>query len=78
MGLYYTCCQLSRMGWNVMPTTRNARGIDVIVYNRDGTEFIGVQVKELSIRRPVICFIELLGTALLVDLRRFQSHQEMR
>jgi len=41
------------MGWNVMPTARNARGIDIIAYNRKGTEFIGIQVKTLSKRNPV-------------------------
>ncbi|MDD3519121.1 MAG: hypothetical protein PHQ14_12300 [Chromatiales bacterium] len=53
MGLYYACYRLSRMGWNVMPTARNARGIDIIAYNGDGTDFIGVQVKALSKRNPV-------------------------
>ncbi|MBW1728622.1 MAG: hypothetical protein JRJ62_13835 [Deltaproteobacteria bacterium] len=53
IGLYYTCYRLSRMGWNVMPTARNARGIDIIAYNRKGTEFIGIQVKTLSKRNPV-------------------------
>jgi len=41
------------MGWNVMPTARNARGIDLVAYNSDGTHFIGVQVKALSKRYPV-------------------------
>lgn len=41
------------MGRNVMPTARNARGIDIIAYNKKGTEFIGVQVKSLSKRNPV-------------------------
>ena len=31
-----------------MPTARNARGIDIIAYNKNGTRFIGVQVKALS------------------------------
>ena len=53
IGLYYVCYQLSRMGWNVMPTARNARGIDIIAYNKSGTKFIGVQVKTLSARNPV-------------------------
>ena len=53
IGLYYACYRLSRMGWNVMPTARNARGIDIIAYNRKGTEFIGIQVKTLSKRNPV-------------------------
>jgi len=36
-----------------MPTARNARGIDIIAYNKSGTEFIGVQVKALTKRNPV-------------------------
>ena len=27
VGLYYICYELSRLGWNVLPTSRNARGI---------------------------------------------------
>lgn len=53
IGLYYACYKLSCMGWNVMPTARNARGIDIIAYNKSGTKFIGVQVKALSKRNPV-------------------------
>jgi len=52
-GLYYVCYRLSCMGWNVMPTARNARGIDIVAYNRDGSRFIGIQVKALSKRDPV-------------------------
>ncbi|MDE0145390.1 MAG: hypothetical protein OXI53_02385 [Nitrospira sp.] len=36
-----------------MPTARNARGIDIIAYNKSNTRFIGVQVKSLSKRNPV-------------------------
>jgi hypothetical protein len=53
IGMYYACYRLSCMGWNVMPTARNARGIDIIAYNSIGSEFIGVQVKTLSKRNPV-------------------------
>lgn len=53
IGMYYACYKLSCMGWNVMPTARNARGIDIIAYNKSGTEFIGVQVKSLTKRNPV-------------------------
>jgi hypothetical protein len=53
VGLYYCCYRLSLLGWNVMPTARNARGVDIIAYNRDATKFIGVQVKALSKRDPV-------------------------
>ena len=53
IGLYYTCYRLSKMGWNVMPTARNARGIDIIAYNSEATAFVGIQVKTLSKRSPV-------------------------
>lgn len=53
IGLYYACYKLSRKGWNVMPTARNARGIDIIAYNKNGTRYIGVQVKALSKRTAV-------------------------
>jgi hypothetical protein len=35
VGLYYVCYQLAKRGWNVMPTSRNARSVDVIIYNHD-------------------------------------------
>lgn len=53
VGLYYCCYHLSLLGWNVMPTTRNARGIDIVAYSRDGQRFLGIQVKALSKRDPV-------------------------
>ena len=53
VGLYYTCYKLSKMGWNVMPTSRNARGIDIVAYNSDGSCFKGIQVKSLSKKNPV-------------------------
>lgn len=28
VGLYYACYGLSQNGWNVMPTARNAKGVD--------------------------------------------------
>lgn len=53
VGLYYCCHKLSLLGWNVMPTARNARGVDLIAYSEDASRFIGVQVKALSKRAPV-------------------------
>ena len=53
VGLYYCCYRLSLLGWNVMPTARNARGVDIIAYSRDASRFVGVQVKSLSKRNPV-------------------------
>lgn len=59
VGLYWTCYQLSRRGWNAMPTARNARGVDIIAYNQDCTLTISIQVKTLSKKSPVP-----LGTSL--------------
>ena len=36
-----------------MPTSRNARGIDIIAYSTDSPRFVKVQVKALSKRNPV-------------------------
>ncbi|RMG66285.1 MAG: hypothetical protein D6715_07360 [Calditrichaeota bacterium] len=52
-GLYFACYRLSLLGWNAMPTSRNARGIDVIAYSRNGKRFLAIQVKSLSKRAPV-------------------------
>lgn len=53
VGLYYVCYRLSLLGWNVMPTSRNARGVDIIAYSQDASSKIAVQVKALSKRAPV-------------------------
>ena len=52
-GLYFAAWHLSRRGWHVMPTVRNARGSDLIVTNSDETLYFGVQSKALSKRVPV-------------------------
>lgn len=57
-GLNYASWQLSRRGWHVMPTIRNARGSDLIVTDGDETIF-GVQSKALGKRNAVP-----LGTSL--------------
>ena len=53
VGLFYVCYTLSRLGWNVMPTARNARGIDILIYSQDATRTQSIQVKALSRRSPV-------------------------
>jgi len=58
-GLYYCCYHLSLLGWNVMPTARNARGVDIVTYSQDATRKLAIQVKALSKRNPVP-----LGTSL--------------
>jgi hypothetical protein len=52
-GLFYTAWQLTRRGWHVMPTIRNARGSDLIVVNDDETVFLGVQSKAVSKRNAI-------------------------
>jgi len=52
-GLYYVAYRLSLLAWNVMPTARNARGMDLIAYDSTGKDFRGIQVKALSRRSAV-------------------------
>ncbi|MGH7137422.1 MAG: hypothetical protein ACREHD_16890 [Pirellulales bacterium] len=53
VGLFYVCYRLSRFGWNVMPTARNARGVDIVIYSQDSTRKHTIQVKTLSKGSPV-------------------------
>lgn len=46
IGLFYVCHQLSLKGWNVLPTSRNTRGIDIIAY-KDSAPVL-IQIKTLS------------------------------
>ena len=48
VGLYFVAYRLSQMGWNVMPTARNARGIDLLAYDATANSKLGIQVKTLS------------------------------
>ena len=51
-GLYYICYELSKRGWNVLTTSRNARGVDIIIYDQQGKETHTIQVKSLSEKNP--------------------------
>jgi hypothetical protein len=53
VGLYFAAYRLSQMGWNVMPTSRNARGVDILAYDMRAQIYLGIQVKALSKRNPV-------------------------
>lgn len=53
VGLYFVCYRLSLLDWNALPTSRNAKGIDIIAYNADCSRTISLQVKTLSKRTPV-------------------------
>jgi hypothetical protein len=53
IGMYYVCYQLSKRGWNAMPTSRNAKGIDILIYSQNARTKYVVQVKSLSKKAPV-------------------------
>lgn len=53
IGLFYVRYRLSRLGWNVMPTARNAKGIDILIYRQDASRTRTNQVKTLSRGSPV-------------------------
>ncbi|MCZ7392831.1 MAG: hypothetical protein ABOK23_03500 [Candidatus Methanoperedens sp.] len=53
VGLYYICYELSKRDWNVLPTSRNAKGIDIVIYNQNATRTHTIQVKALSKKSPV-------------------------
>lgn len=52
-GLFYVCYELSKKGWNCLPTSRNAKGIDLVIYSQDANKMHTVQVKALSRKNPV-------------------------
>ena len=53
IGMFYAAYRLSQQGWNVMPTARNARGVDPLAYDVSANICKGIQVKALSKRNPV-------------------------
>ena len=53
VGLFYTWYELCKRGWNAMPTSRNARGIDIVIYSQDGRQKYTVQIKSLRQKNPV-------------------------
>ena len=48
IGMYYAAYRLSQQCWNVMPTARNARGVDLLIYCVNAHIYKGIQVKALS------------------------------
>lgn len=52
-GLYHVARELSRRGWHVMPTVRNARGADLYAASEDESIVLPIQSKALSKRDPV-------------------------
>ncbi|MCJ2109003.1 hypothetical protein MKK70_27275 [Methylobacterium sp. E-041] len=64
-GLYHVARELSRRGWQVMPTVRNARGADLYAAKGEDGIAIPVQSKALSKKAPVP-----LGS----DLAKLRTH----
>lgn len=52
-GLYHVARELSRRGWHVMPTVRNARGADLYAASGDERVVLPIQSKALSKKVPV-------------------------
>jgi hypothetical protein len=52
-GVFYACHRLSKMGWNATPTTRNAKGPNVVIDSVDGARTWRLKVRSLSKRAPV-------------------------
>ncbi|PMQ01209.1 MAG: hypothetical protein CBR30_06825 [Dictyoglomus sp. NZ13-RE01] len=53
IGLFYVCYELSKRGWNCLPTTRNAKGVDIVIYSQDAQKKLTIQVKALTQRSAV-------------------------
>lgn len=52
-GLYHVARELSRRGWHVMPTVRNAKGADLYAASDDESRVLPIQSKALSKKAPV-------------------------
>jgi len=48
VGLFYAANQLAKRGWNVLPTSRNARGPDLLIYSQNGKKTHKIQVKSMT------------------------------
>jgi hypothetical protein len=53
VGLFYICYELCKRGWNAMPTSRDARGVDILIYSQDGKKKYSIQTKSLTKKSPV-------------------------
>lgn len=78
-GLFYVCYRLSLLGWNAMPTSRNARGVDVVCFSMDGHKMLTFQIKSLSKRNPVPLgndIEKLIGDFWIVVVNVITEHPE--
>lgn len=67
IGLFWACYKLTCLGWNAMPTSRNARGIDIVCFSTDGGKMVTVQVKTISKRGSVPLGDDLAKLSDMVD-----------
>ncbi|RLD12754.1 MAG: hypothetical protein DRI28_07175 [Caldiserica bacterium] len=52
--LYYVCYELSKRGWNVLPTSRNTRGVDVVFFSEKAQRKYTMQVKSSNKKGPIL------------------------
>ena len=71
LGLYWCCYKLSLLGWNAMPTARNARGVDIIAYSSDASRFKGIQVKDRSLARVERCLFKDNGITVEANRKKW-------
>jgi hypothetical protein len=46
-GVYQVASHLNWMGYNAVPTSRNTKGVDLVVHNPSNDKAVGVQVKTM-------------------------------
>lgn len=79
-GLYYICYELSKRGWNVLPTSRNTKGVDIIIFSQKAQRRYTIQVKSLSKRDPVplgSSLENLFGDYLIICRKVFNDKPEI-
>jgi hypothetical protein len=52
-GVFYVCHRLSQMGWNALPSTRKAKGPNVVIDSEGAERTWRLKVRSLSKRDPV-------------------------
>ena len=59
VGLYFVAYRLYLLGWNVIPTAQDARGIDLLAYDANADRKMSIQIKSLFKRDLVPLGISL-------------------
>jgi len=79
IGLFYVCYELSKRGWNCLPTTRNAKAVDIVIYDFKCEKKFTIQVKSLSKRNPVPfgSKLEIMADFIVICSKVFTAHPEI-